>query len=842
MFRLSCAFMHILVFLEFPGAQGSNGRRHSRRLRGQQSDVPGRSEYYDPGHYAKKQEFQLVCRDELRSKAADGMLSQVEFAAFLFDFCSDDPQRGSACEEGLSFPSLAAEVQLNFVGGLCPSNAIQRLECLEFLNNQGLLFGYTEELEELCVSTSALLGSSGLLDFGGSTLITLPSVGSEPTDASTERNPDVETPIEPYATLKREKPRKEKKEHIGGTSMSKSGKKNRKDSFEGIAEEARVAEPSSMPSGDSLRSSSPPDSVDDSSTPRTALPLDSNSILPTTSATSPSGPFDVSDPNSISPTTSAASPSVDASAETISMTSRLGLSAAGFAVVILAVCSASKRRRTENGVMFKDSALDGGESIISVESGVVEFAVQNGATLNANARGKAGGGRKPSTIMDRFKYQSRQPSQARSFGAEMSEHERINILWGSTVSSRGFFRRQSARIRRHVFDNRSSDGDVTLEDDSTLEGKDHTEADNSAPRPGRKSESDQIAGGPMDTVGNEAEDFVGPVTRRAWRTKASRPFYTVFGVSNGEKCTEDSVDLDLDLDEEEDDEEVNFQEVESMSRSDWKRTLVESYDDETSLGSLAAVSAEVRKQFKDFDANLTKGFVDLDSQRAANAQDDDSVNSGQSLHLDILAKELTSCDVERIDRVRETEDSLEDAALTSPTEVSPQIKIDVTPSRQRRNHQANAVLLEDKPWRRETQGQRSTKISKTAKIAETFESSRPNPAPIDLASAKDPQGEEDGQQHVADKSPSVTVEFGHGEKKASTPLPSLPLKGNVNDQNSPQDDAMLADADASQISACNGQSDDDIVGVNALRNIFEGPSHSSSPAVLALLAARRQDH
>jgi hypothetical protein len=27
------------------------------------------------------------------SKAADGMLSQVEFAAFLFDFCSDDPQR-----------------------------------------------------------------------------------------------------------------------------------------------------------------------------------------------------------------------------------------------------------------------------------------------------------------------------------------------------------------------------------------------------------------------------------------------------------------------------------------------------------------------------------------------------------------------------------------------------------------------------------------------------------------------------------------------------------------------------------------------------------------------------
>jgi hypothetical protein len=829
MIRLSCAFMHLLVFLEFPGAQASNGRRHSRRLRGQQSDVPGRSEYYDPGHYAKKQEFQLVCRDELRSKAADGMLDQVEFAAFLFDFCSDDPQRGSACEEGLSFPSLAAEVQLIFVGGLCPSNAIKRLECLEFLNNQGLLFGYTEELEELCVSTSALLGTSGLLDFGGSTLVTLPSVGSEPTDASTETSRDVEAPIDPYATLEREKARKEKKEHIRG--MSKSGKKNRKDSSEEIAEEARIAEPSSVPSGDSLRSSSPPEPVDVSSTPRTALPLDSNSMSPT---------IDVSDPNSISPTTSAPSPlgpfdispttsstpieSMDASAEGISVASRLGLSAAGFAVVILAVCSASKRRRTESGVMFKDSALDGGESIISVDSGVVEFAVQNGATLNANGRGKAGGGRKPTTIMDRFKDPSRQSSQVRSFGDEMSEHERSNILWGSTLSSRGFFRRQSDRIRRHVFDNSSNDGDVTLEDDSTIEGKEHTEADNSAPRKGTKSESDQR---------NEAEDCVGPVTRRAWRTKASRPFYTVFGISNGEKCTEDPVDVDVDvdlnLDEEEDEEEVNFQEVESMSRSDWKRTLVDSYDDETSLGSLAAVSAEVRKQFKDFDANLTKGFVDIDSQRAPNAQDDDSVNSGQSLHLDILAKELTSCDGESIDRVRETDGSSEDTAVVSPTEVSPQKASDVTPNRQRRNHQVNAVLVDDKPWRRETHGQRSTKISKTAQMAEKFESSRPKLAPIDLASTKDPQEEEDGQHQ--DKSPNATVEFDHGETQASTPLPS-----------SPQDDEILADADDAQVSTGNGQSDDDVVGVSALRNMFEGPSsHSSSPAVLALLAARRQD-
>jgi hypothetical protein len=819
--------MHMFVFLEFSVAQqaSNGGRRHLRRLRGQHSNVPGRSEYYDPGHYAKKKEFQLVCRDELRSKASDDMLSQVEFASFLFDFCSDDPQRGSACEEGLSFPSLAAEIQLIFNGGLCPSNATERLECLEFHNNQGLLFGYTEELEELCVATSALLGSSGLLDFGDSPLVRLPSVGSKPTDASAEMNPDVEVEaeasIDPHATLGREKARKEKKEHIRG--MSKSSKKNRNDSSE-----ARVAEPSSMPSSDSLRSSSPPDSVDISSTPRTALPLDSNSISPTTSATPPSDPFD------ISPTTSSTPiESVDASTEGISMASRLGLSAAGFAVVILAVCSARKRRRTESGIMFKDSALDGGESIVSVDSGVVEFVAQNGSTLNVNRREKAGGGRKPSTIMDRFRNQSRQPSQARSFGDEMSEHERSSILWGSTVSSRGFFRRQSARIRRHVSDNRSNDGDATLEDDSTIEGKEHIEADNSATRPGRKSEYDQIMGGPMDTVGNEAEDFVGPVTRRAWRTKASRPFYTVFGVSNGEKCTEDSVDLDLELDEEED-EEVNFQEVESMSRSDWKRTLVESYDDETSLGSLAAVSAEVRKQFKDFDANLTKGFVDIDSQRAPNAQDDDSVNSGQSLHLDILAKELTSCDGESIDSVRETDDSLEDATLAFLTKITPQIPSDVTPSRQRRNHQVNAVLVEDKPWRRETQGQRSTKISKTVKIAEKFENSRSNIAPIDLASTKDTQKEEDGQKQVADKSPNATVEFGHGEKQASTSLPSPPLKGNVNDQNSPQDDEIVADADDSQISARNGQSNDDVVGVNALRDMFEGhrtprrppPSHS----------------
>jgi hypothetical protein len=285
--------MHMMVFLEFPGAQGSNGRRRSRRLRGQRSsrngDVPGRSAYYDPGQYTKRQEFELLCRDELRSKAADGMLSQVEFAAFLFDFCSDDPQRGPACEEGLSFPSLAPEIQLNFVGALCPLNAIQRLECLEFLNNQGLDFGYTEELEELCVSTSALLGSSDLLDFGGSTLVTLPSVGLEPTDASTETDADVEAPIDPSETLQREKVRKEKKENTKKQmGMSKTGKKDEKESFEGMAKA------SSILSGDLLSSSSPPDSFDVSSTPRAASPPDHNSISPTTSTRSPSGPFDTS--------------------------------------------------------------------------------------------------------------------------------------------------------------------------------------------------------------------------------------------------------------------------------------------------------------------------------------------------------------------------------------------------------------------------------------------------------------------------------------------------------------------------------------------------------------------
>lgn len=823
MFRLSCALMHTLVFLESPGgAQGSNGkRRHSRRLRGQR-DVPEKSAYYDPGHYTKKQEFELVCRDELRSKAADGMLSQVEFAAFLFDFCSDDPQRGPACEEELSFLSLAPEIQLNFVGGFCPSDAITRLECLEFLNNQDEVFGYTEELEELCVSTSALLGSSGLLDFGDSILVTLPSVESELTDASPETDTDFEAPIDPSTSLEREKTRKQKKDHIKG--MSKAGKKDRKDSFEGMAKEARVVEPSSILS---------PDSINISSTPITELHLDPNSLSPTTSTTSPPGPFDISPTSTSTPNESVNASEEEISSEKgISMASRLGLSAAGFAVVILAVCSASKRRRTESEIMFKDSALDGGESIISVDSGVVGFSVQNGATLNVNEGGGAGCGRKPSTswprsTIDRFKDPS---SQDRSFGDEMSEHERSNILWGSAISSRGFFRRRSARIRRNVFDNRSNDGDATLEDDSTIEGKAHTEVDNSAPRTGTKSESDQIAGGSINPVGNEAEDFGGPVSRREWRSKASRPFYTVFGVSNGDKCTEVSGDLNG----EEEEDQVNFEEVQSMSRSDWKSTLVNSCDDETSLGSLAAVSAEVRKQFKDFDVNLTKGFVDLDtrkddSHRAPNAEDDDSVISGQSLHLDILAKELTSCDGESIDRVKETDGSSEDAALASPSEVSPQTSSsDVKSSRQRRDNRVNAVLVEDKPWRRETQGKRSTKISKTAKIAEKFESSRPNPARADLASRKNPQEEEDGQKHVTIKSLKAKVELGPEEISASTPLPSLPLEESGNEQKSQQDDDMLVDA------ACNG--------VNALRNMFEGPSHSSPPAVAALLAARRQDY
>jgi hypothetical protein len=118
---------------------------------------------------------------------------------------------------------------------------------------------------------------------------------------------------------------------------------------------------------------------------------------------------------------------------------RVGLGA-GFAVVILAVCSASKRRRmTESGIFFKDSALDGGESIISVDSGVVEFAVQNGATLNTNGREKAGSGRKPSLSWTISKIH--QPSWGSIFWGCSG-----NIL-GSTIvrdSSGGI------RIRRHV--------------------------------------------------------------------------------------------------------------------------------------------------------------------------------------------------------------------------------------------------------------------------------------------------------------------------------------------------------------------------------------------------------
>jgi hypothetical protein len=332
--------------------------------------------------------------------------------------------------------------------------------------------------------------------------------------------------------------RKEKKEKIkSGTMMMSKSKKDRTDSFEGIAIETPVAESSSMLSGDSPRHSSSPDPVDVPSTASTpASPPDPDSISSTTRTPLSKDPFDMSptsstssppDPYSLSPTTSTPLPSdpldispltsstpnesANASEEGISIASRLGLSAAGFAVVILAVCSASKRRRTKSEIISKDPALDGYESIISDESGVFEFAVQNGAALNANGQGGAGGGRTPwiawsRLTTDYFKDPSRQQPQPqpRSSGGEMSENELSKILWGSAVSSRGFFRRQGARIRRHVFNNRSNDEEATLEDDSTIECNEHT-ADNLVTQFGGKIESGQIAGGPKDYVGNEAE-------------------------------------------------------------------------------------------------------------------------------------------------------------------------------------------------------------------------------------------------------------------------------------------------------------------------------------------------
>jgi hypothetical protein len=205
-----------------------------------------------------------------------------------------------------------------------------------------------------------------------------------------------------------------------------------------------------------------------------------------------------------------------------------------------------------------------------------------------------------------------------------------------------------------------------------------------------------------------------------------------------------------------------------------------------------------------------------------------------------LANELASCNGENIDRLGETDDSVEGSAHASPAKLSPHTAIDVTPSRPRRDHQANAVLVGDKPWRK-AEGLRSAKISKTAtSLAQKFESPKPNPARIDLASTKDLHEEEDGQKHVEDKSSNAMVELGHGEKSASTPLglASLPLEGSGNGQNSQQDDEALEDADDSKISACDGQCDDDIVvGVNARRvclSVYRTPhrptsTHSSPP-------------
>jgi hypothetical protein len=305
-------------------------------------------------------------------------------------------------------------------------------------------------------------------------------------------------------------------------------------------------------------------------------------------------------------------------------------------------------------------------------------------------------------------------------------------------------------------------------------------------RPGGNVETDLIASGVTDRVGNEVgvtdrvgnevEDIVQPVTRRAWRAKASRPFFSILGVRSGETNTQEAP---VDSYEEKKDSQEQFHEkeppVQSMSRSDWKRTLLESYDDETSLGSFAEVSAEVRKQFKEFDTSLTKGFVDLrtragDSRRASCSLDDDdsSVSSLNSLHLDTLARELASCDGENIDlvaRPRETDGSVH-ASLTKGS--SPTASL-LTPRRQRRDHQLSAVLVEDKPWR-DTEGLRSTRSTsarKTANLAEKFENPR---------------------------------------------------------RSSQRDDGTLVDSEDSQISAGNAQNDDDIVRVSALRDMFERPS------------------
>lgn len=131
-----------------------------------------RDKYLHDDHGYSQDGFVVFCEEEMREEAEDGTLTQFEYARFIYDYCRKSPAAGDSCQKKPkkkdSFSSLSVGLQLNFVGSNCPglssNNNVSKMECLEFINDEGDPIGYFEEIEELCLSTYPLMVSSGMLD------------------------------------------------------------------------------------------------------------------------------------------------------------------------------------------------------------------------------------------------------------------------------------------------------------------------------------------------------------------------------------------------------------------------------------------------------------------------------------------------------------------------------------------------------------------------------------------------------------------------------------------------------------------------------------------------------
>lgn len=138
----------------------SKGETHVRRALPKKDKKSKDSELQD-------QDFSISCQVQLTAKAADGLLSQVDFVDFVYAYCTAQINSGPKCSTEnwkMTFAELPQDIQLLFATSACPTkDEFEKLKCVDYLIQQGELFGYSEEIEELCGATVSLLDSTGLL-------------------------------------------------------------------------------------------------------------------------------------------------------------------------------------------------------------------------------------------------------------------------------------------------------------------------------------------------------------------------------------------------------------------------------------------------------------------------------------------------------------------------------------------------------------------------------------------------------------------------------------------------------------------------------------------------------